>query len=65
MAEQGSGYRLMCSICQQKLRSNEQAYAHIKTHGDAVRVQKLWAECIDKETTIDSNKIIDPSNSRA
>jgi hypothetical protein len=64
-AEQGSGYRQVCSICQQKFKSNKQAYAHIKTHGDAVRVQRIETKCIDKETTIASNKIIDPSNARA
>ncbi len=46
-------------------KRNKQAYAHIKTHGDAVRVQRIWVEGIDKETTIGSNGIIDPSNSRA
>ena len=34
MAEKGSGYRQVCSICQKKINSNIQAYAHIKTHGD-------------------------------
>jgi len=64
-AERGSGYRQACSICQKKCKSNKQAYAHIKTHGDAVRVQRIGVEGIDKETTICSNGIIDPSNGRA
>ena len=55
MAEKGSGYRQVCSICQKKFKSNKQAYAHIKTHGDAVRVQKVGAECFEKKTTIRSN----------
>ena len=54
----------MCSIRQQKCKSNKRAYAHIKTHGHAVCVQKRGAGCFDKETTIHSNRIIDPSNAR-
>ncbi len=64
-AEKGSGYRQVCSICQKKVKSNKQAYAHIKTHGDAIRVQKVGAECFGIETTIRSNNIIKPTNSRA
>jgi hypothetical protein len=65
MAEKGNGYRQVCSIYQKKIKSNKQAYAHIKIHGDAVRVQKVGAECFGIETTIRSNNIIEPTNSRA
>jgi hypothetical protein len=65
MAENGSGYRQVCSICQKKFKSNKQAYAHIKSHGDAVRDQKVGAECFGIETTNRSNNTIEPTNSRA
>ncbi len=64
MAEKGSGYRHVCSICKKK-KTNKQTCAHIKTHGDAVCVQKIGAECFQKETTIRSMNIIEPTNSRA
>ncbi len=50
MAEKGNGYRQVCTIGQKTIKSNKQAYAHIKTHGDAVRVKKSGAECFEKET---------------
>ena len=64
MAEKGSGYRQVCSICQKKIKSNKQVYAHIKTHGDAVRVQKVGTECFGIDTTNRSNNLIEPTNSR-
>jgi hypothetical protein len=65
MAEKGSGYRRVCSICHKNFKSNKQAYAHIKTHGGAVRVQKVGAECFGIDTTNRSNNLIEPTNSRA
>jgi hypothetical protein len=64
-AEKGSGYRQVCSICQQQFESTKLAYAHIKAHGAAVRVQKIVAECFAEETTIPRNTIIDESIARA
>ena len=64
MAEKGSGYRQVCSICQKKFKSNKQAYAHIKKHGDAVRVQKVGTKCFGIDTTNRSNNLIEPTNSR-
>ena len=55
----------MFNLPEKKINSNKQAYAHIKTHGDAVRVQKVGAGCFRIETTIRSNNIIEPTNSRA
>ena len=37
----GSDFRKKCEICGKRFKSNKQAYAHLKSHGGAVIVQKL------------------------
>jgi hypothetical protein len=61
-----SDFRRKCEICGEKLKSNKQAYAHLKRHGDAVIVQNIGgAEYVQTDRTIPSATVIGASNTVA
>ena len=61
-----SDFRRKCEICKETFKSNKQAYAHLKSHGDAVIVQKLGgAEYFQEDRRILGNTVIGASNTIA
>jgi hypothetical protein len=47
-------------------KSNKQAYANMKSHGDAVQVKNIGAvECFEQETIMSSDTIFGASNGDA
>jgi hypothetical protein len=61
-----SDFRKKCEICGKHFKSNKQAYAHLKSHGGAVIVQKLGgADYFQENWRISGDTVIGASNSVA
>jgi hypothetical protein len=58
-----SDFRRKCEICGKKFKSNKHSYAHLKSHGDAVIVQKIGGvEYFQKNIRITGDTVIGASN---
>ena len=63
VAVKESDFRRKCEICGKKFKSNKQAYAHQKSHGNAVIVQKIEvAVYFQEDKRIVCDTIIGTSN---
>jgi hypothetical protein len=61
-----SDFRRKCEICGKKLKSNKPAFAHLKSHGDAVIVQKIGgAEYFQENRRINGDTVIGAVNTVA